>query len=159
MKMPASGGLARACFFCASVLCALLGGLLAAALPNYIDWTMLGVAVICVMPALCVLDVCAMAALTWGSLRLRDGGGKHRENRMVRLATLGVLHLAAAGLSALLLAVPASSVWSSGITLLRLRAILMALSILGLLLALELPCLIVNTLVSIARSGRPEQQQ
>ncbi len=153
MKTKLGGWLAGGVYFCLCVLCSAVVGLMAAAMSRFIDWTMLGVAVVVIMPALCVLDVCAMAALAWASLRLKDDGGTRRENRMVRLATLCVLHLGAAGLSALLLAVPASSIWSAGLTLPQLRAILIALSLLGLLLALELPYLIVNALVSVARSG------
>ena len=54
-----------------------------------------------------------------------------------------------------LLAVPASSVWADGLTLVRFRATFLALLTLSILLSLQLPYAIVNTLLPLVR-GRKE---
>ncbi len=139
-------------FFAFSVIVSAVCGLMSTVLSPMLDWTLFGVAMVCIMPALCLLDVCAIVVLTWAALRLKACTTR-RENKLVRLSTLGLLHLVTAGLAVLLLAVPASSIWTNGLSLSQMRSVFVALSVLSLLLALELPCLIVNTMITVLRTA------
>ncbi len=129
-----------------SCACAALGMLYS----HMLDWTMLGMALVCLMPGLMALDLLTMLALVW-SWRENPASREGRDFRLAGLASLAILHLATAGLSVLLLAVPAGSLWSAGITLPRLRASLLALATLSFYLSLELPYLAVGALVSLLR--------
>ena len=71
------------------------------------------------------------------------------------MATLCLIHLVTAALGLFLLAVPASSVWADGLTLVRFRATFLALLTLSILLSLQLPYAIMNTLLPLVR-GRKE---
>ncbi|MDO5537912.1 MAG: hypothetical protein Q4F72_10345 [Desulfovibrionaceae bacterium] len=151
---------AHALYFGLSVLISAFCAMGSSVLSIMVDWTMLGMAIVCLMPGLAALDAAAMFVLAWSAAKLpeRDrAAAVRRENRMVRLATLGVLCLASAGLSALLLAVPASSIWADGLTLPQLRCVMVALATLALLLSLELPYLIVNALCAVVRSAEGRQ--
>lgn len=153
----ASGRLASICYCIGAVLVSAFAALLSAVFSLALDWTILGMAIVCLMPGLCLLSLLTMFILAWGAVKVPETERQQtvrRENRMVRLATLAVLALASAGLSVLLLAVPSSSIWVNGLTLPQLRSVLVALSTLTLLLSFELPYLIVNTLTAVARESR-----
>lgn len=123
-----------------------------------IDWSMLAITGVCLFPALLIVDCLALCVTGWGGVRWKDSGCltesglKETEGILVRLACLAGLHLFVAGLAAFLLATPANSVWMQGISLLRLRTVLLALEVLSVFLALEVPYIFIRIFLRLLRA-------
>lgn len=144
--------------FIVCALCALLVSIDSLYYAGHVDWTLLGVAVLCLAPLLLLLDLFSLCVLIRvARVRRASAEGlskqdeKDMRERAVSLGTLALLHVGTAGLAVFLLAVPASSVWMNGLTMPRLRALLVALATLGFLLALPLPYSCVCNLLTLFR--------
>lgn len=149
----------RALFFLLALAVSGMVAALGMVYAHAIDWTMLGIGSMCLVPVLILVDILAVAAACTGSRRADDAEGqKACEELMTRMATLFLLHIVTAALGLFLLAVPASSVWVHGLTLVRFRATFLALLALSVLLSLQLPYTIVNILLPLVRKGRETGQ-
>ncbi len=127
----------RALFFLFALAVSGMVAALGMVYAHAIDWTMLGIGSMCLVPVLILVDILAVAAACAGSRRADDAEGqKACEELLTRMATLFLLHLVTAALGLFLLAVPASSVWVHGLTLVRFRATFLALLALSVLLSL-----------------------
>lgn len=128
----------RLLFFGCSVLLSVFLGFWAAFYALYLDWSLLEIGVICIMPALVILDLFCMAAQVWAA---RRKGVKKEEagNETAGLASLAALHLLTAAMAVVLLACPTAGVWTAGPGMLRVRAIFVSLACLGFLLSLRQP--------------------
>ncbi|MBQ2476568.1 MAG: hypothetical protein II515_04770, partial [Desulfovibrio sp.] len=98
----------RAAWYIACLLLSLGAAVAAGLLGPCLDWSMLEIGVLCIMPALLVLDVGAMCVHGWAWIRLGRllPGAGGAERPLARLAWLAGLHLATAGFGVLLLACP-----------------------------------------------------
>lgn len=150
----------RALFFLLALAVSGMVAALGMVYAHAIDWTMLGIGSMCLVPVLILVDILAVVAACIGSRRADDDaeGQKACEELLTRMATLFLLHLVTAALGLFLLAVPASSVWAHGLTLVRFRATFLALLSLSVLLSLQLPYTIVNILLPLVRKGRETGQ-
>ncbi len=134
---------------------------------HVLDWTMLGIGSLCLMPVLIILDIAAVMAACLGRSHapghapddsmLQDQD--KRTDLLLRLSTLMLLHVITAGLAVFLLAVPASSIWVNGITLMRFRAVFLALCSLSVLLSLQLPYVVVNMLLPLVRAKKQAEDE
>ena len=139
-------------------LVASLGAAVGAGLRGpFIDWPTLEIGVLCIMPALLVLDVGAMCVHGWAWIRLGrllPGLGADAPGRpLSQLAWLAGLHLSTAGFGVLLLACPTGGVWMTGAPLLRLRVAFLACAVLGFLLALETPGMVARLFTDLCREA------
>lgn len=136
---------------CMSGMVAALGMVYA----HVIDWTLLGIGSLCLMPVLVLVDILTVASACAGARREPEADRRKAcEDLLTRMATLCLIHLVTAALGLFLLAVPASSVWADGLTLVRFRATFLALLTLSILLSLQLPYAIVNTLLPLVRGSK-----
>ena len=174
MKLPKStnlpGQIGRGLFLISCMGLAGVSAALGMIYAHALDWTMMGIGMLCLTPVLIVLDVATMAVLAWSSVQTRrlrevtdgpemapqDAKAVLKETQLVRLTSLALVHLVTAGLAVFLLTVPASSIWSAGLTLPRLRVSFLALSALSLLMALELPYTMVNALLPLVKGKKEE---
>ncbi len=123
----------RLFYFGFAVLLSVALGLLSVFNALYLDWSLLEIGVICIMPALVIMDLFCMAAQVWAVRR----GGMKKENtgsEIASLSSLAALHLLTAALAVVLLACP-----TAGPGMLRVRAIFVSLACLGFLLSLRQP--------------------
>lgn len=129
---------------------------------HLLDWTMLPLGMLCLMPVLIILDIAAAMAACMGRNRApeeeRQQDTDKRTDVLLRLATLMLLHLVTAGLAVFLLAVPAGSIWASGLTLVRFRGVFLALGSLSLLVSLQLPYVLTSMLLPLLRA-KPEAKE
>lgn len=128
----------RLFYFGFAVLLSVALGLLSVFNALYLDWSLLGIGVICIMPALVIMDLFCMAAQVWAVRR----GGMKKENtgsEIASLSSLAALHLLTAALAVVLLACPTAGVWTAGPGMLRVRAIFVSMACLGFLLSLRQP--------------------
>ena len=128
----------RLFYFGFAVLLSVALGLLSVFNALYLDWSLLEIGVICIMPALVIMDLFCMAAQVWAVRR----GGMKKENtgsEIASLSSLAALHLLTAALAVVLLACPTAGVWTAGPGMLRVRAIFVSLACLGFLLSLRQP--------------------
>ncbi len=146
----------RAAWYVACLAASLAAGVAAGMLGPFLDWSMLEIGVLCIMPALLVLDVCAMCVHGWAWIRLGRllPGAGGAERPLARLAWLAGLHLATAGFGVLLLACPTGGVWTTGAGLLRLRVAFLACAVLGFLLSLETPGQVARLFSDLCREAR-----
>ena len=149
----------RAVWYIACLAASLGAAVGAGLLGPFIDWSMLEIGVLCIMPALLVLDLGAMCAHGWAWIRLGRllaGSGDAGPGRpLSRLGWLAGLHLATAGFGVLLLACPTGGVWMTGAPLLRLRVAFLAAAVLGFLLSLETPGLVARLFTDLCwEAGR-----
>ena len=136
---------------CMSGMVAALGMVYA----HVIDWTLLGIGSLCLMPVLVLVDILAVASACAGAHREPEADRRKACEELLTRMAICLIHLVTAALGLFLLAVPASSVWADGLTLVRFRATFLALLTLSILLSLQLPYAIVNTLLPLVR-GRKE---
>lgn len=122
-----------------SVLVAFLCGLWGAVNAVYIDWSIFGIAFLCLVPALVLLDLAALLATFRALGQAPCTEGDKRERALARLASLLGLHLATAVFAIILLAIPASSVLVRGVVLFQLRAVFLSLVVFSIMTALPLP--------------------
>lgn len=69
----------RLFYFGFAVLLSVALGLLSVFNALYLDWSLLEIGVICIMPALVIMDLFCMAAQVWAVRRGGDEKGKHRQ--------------------------------------------------------------------------------
>ena len=147
----------RAVWYIACLVASLGAAVGAGLLGPFIDWSMLEIGVLCIMPALLVLDLGAMCAHGWAWIRLGrllPGLGADALGRpLSQLAWLAGLHLSTAGFGVLLLACPTGGVWMTGAPLLRLRVAFLACAVLGFLLALETPGMVARLFTDLCREA------
>ena len=147
----------RAAWYIACLLLSLGAAVAAGLLGPCLDWSMLEIGVLCLMPALLVLDVGAMCVHGWAWIRLGrllPGLGADAPGRpLSQLAWLAGLHLSTAGFGVLLLACPTGGVWMTGAPLLRLRVAFLACAVLGFLLALETPGMVARLFTDLCREA------
>lgn len=143
------------------VICLLLSGMVStyvSARQIGVDWTMLGLAVMCLMPVLVLLDLACLLTLGLAALpgdaEEREMEKKRRSSLMVRVSSLLVAHLVTALVTVATLAVPPSSIFSSGLTVASLRSYFVALASLSIFLSFSLPGVLVNTLTPILQKRR-----
>ena len=99
----------RLFYFGFAVLLSVALGLLSVFNALYLDWSLLEIGVICIMPALVIMDLFCMAAQVWAVRR----GGMKKENtgsEIASLSSLAALHLLTAALAVVLLACPTAGV-------------------------------------------------
>lgn len=143
------GRVGRSVLYILPVCAAFFVGAAGIALRAALDWTLVEIALVCLMPGLAVIDLLVMCISFWcARSRGRDLPAErarilqNQEKEFCRrwLAPLAGLHIATAALAAFLLAVPSSHIlFTGGITFPRLRAVLLALAALGVLYSLPLP--------------------
>ena len=147
----------RAAWYIACLFLSLGAAVAAGLLGPCIDWSMLEIGVLCLMPALLVLDVGAMCVHGWAWIRLGSllpGAAAGAPGcPLSQLAWLAGLHLATAGFGVLLLACPTGGVWMTGAPLLRLRVAFLACAVLGFLLALETPGMVARLFADLCREA------
>lgn len=138
------------------VACLVLSGMVStyvAARQIGIDWTMLGLAVMCLMPVLVILDLACLLVLGLtalpGDTEERERERKRRSSLLVRVSSLLIAHLVTAFVTMATLAVPPSSIFASGLTVASLRSYFVALASLSVFLSFALPGVLVNTLTPI----------
>ena len=143
------------------VICLVLSGMIsvhAATRQAGIDWTMLGLAVMCFMPVLVILDIACLLTIGLSPLagdeEERELERKRRSGLLVRVSSLLVAHLVTALVTIATLAVPPSSLFSSGLTVASLRSYFVALASLSILLSFGLPGMLVNTLTPLLQRRR-----
>lgn len=110
----------RLFYFGFAVLLSVALGLLSVFNALYLDWSLLEIGVICIMPALVIMDLFCMAAQVWAVRR----GGMKKENtgsEIASLSSLAALHLLTAALAVVLLACPTAGVWTAGPGMLRVH--------------------------------------
>lgn len=101
----------RLFYFGFAVLLSVALGLLSVFNALYLDWFLLEIGVICIVPALVIMDLFCMAAQVWAVRR----GGMKKENtgsEIASLSSLAALHLLTAALAVVLLACPTAGVWT-----------------------------------------------
>ncbi|MBR4747135.1 MAG: hypothetical protein IK061_07060 [Desulfovibrio sp.] len=145
----------RAAWYIACLFLSLGAAVAAGLLGPCLDWSMLEIGVLCLMPALLVLDVGAMCVHGWAWIRLGRllPGAGDPGRPLSQLAWLAGLHLATAGFGVLLLACPTGGVWMTGAPLLRLRVAFLACAVLGFLLALETPGMVARLFTDLCQEA------
>ncbi|MBO4295678.1 MAG: hypothetical protein J5863_02855 [Desulfovibrio sp.] len=145
----------RAAWYIACLFLSLGAAVAAGLLGPCLDWSMLEIGVLCLMPALLVLDVGAMCVHGWAWIRLGRllPGAGDPGRPLSQLAWLAGLHLATAGFGVLLLACPTGGVWMTGAPLLRLRVAFLACAVLGFLIALETPGMVARLFTDLCRQA------
>ena len=122
MKLPKGtnlpGQIGRGLFLVSCMGLAGVSAALGMVYAHVLDWTMMGIGMLCLTPVLIVLDIATMAVLAWSSVQTRrlrmipdgpetapaDAKAALKETQLVRLTSLALVHLVTAGLAVFLLA-------------------------------------------------------
>lgn len=131
----------------ASVIAAFAAGLWGGLNAMHIDWSIFGVAFMCLVPALALVDVATMFA-TARAARAGRWERRRREKALAFEASVLGLHLVTGMLGVVLLAIPASSALLDGLVLFEARILFLAMAALSVLQALPLPYRLVKALAA-----------